>query len=310
MEYFCNFALNMSTITPTYNPHIPQTRTKHTHTYGVRVCPCAAFATEPCRPAACIPLAQPPAVPCPLPPVPWTFTFSAKEKDSETGYSYFGSRYYSSDLSIWLSVDPMASKYPSLSPYVYCKNSPVVLFDPDGEDAVYIAFPDYEITVGKKKYKHLGHAGVLLIDNKTGLTKYYEYGRYDKEGKGEVRKITISNVKIGKDGKPTQESLNKVLKQISNKAGQRGRIEGAYVESDKFKEMDDYAKQKLNENSDPKRRSYSMFFNNCGTFADDVIKQDSEVKKKAPVILDPRPVSIIKEYQKKFTKITYDPVKE
>ena len=34
-------------------------------------------------------------------------TFSAKEKDSETGLSYFGSRYYSSDLSIWLSVDPI-----------------------------------------------------------------------------------------------------------------------------------------------------------------------------------------------------------
>jgi len=240
----------------------------------------------------------------------WTYTFSAKEKDVETGLSYFGSRYYSSDLSIWLSVDPMASKYPSLSPYVYCKNSPIVLFDPDGEDAVYIAFPDYKITVGKKQYKHLGHAGVLLIDNKTGLTKYYEYGRYDKEGKGKVRKITISNVTIGEDGKPTQESLNKVLKQISNKAGQKGKIEGAYVESDKFKEMDDYAKQRLNENSDPKRRSYQLFFNNCGTFADDVIKQDSEVKKKAPVILDPRPVSIIKEYQKKFTKITYDPIKE
>jgi len=239
-----------------------------------------------------------------------TYTFSAKEKDLETGLSYFGSRYYSSDLSVWLSVDPMASKYPSLSPYVYCKNSPIVLFDPDGEDAVYIAFPDYKITVGKKQYKHLGHAGVLLIDNKTGLTKYYEYGRYDKEGKGKVRKITISNVTIGKDGKPTQESLNKVLKQISNKAGQKGKIEGAYVESDKFKEMDDYAKQRLNENSDPKRRSYQLFFNNCGTFADDVIKQDSEVKKKAPVILDPRPVSIIKEYQKKFTKITYDPIKE
>ena len=238
------------------------------------------------------------------------FTFSAKEKDVETGLSYFGSRYYSSDLSIWLSVDPQASKYPSLSPYVYCKNSPIVLFDPDGEDAVYIAFPDYKITVGKKQYKHLGHAGVLLIDNKTGLTKYYEYGRYDKEGKGKVRKITISNVTIGEDGKPTQESLNKVLKQISNKAGQKGKIEGAYVESDKFKEMDDYAKQRLNENSDPKRRSYQLFFNNCGTFADDVIKQDSEVKKKAPVILDPRPVSIIKEYQKKFTKITYDPIKE
>ena len=62
----------------------------------------------------------------------WTFTFSAKERDTETGYSYFGSRYYSSDLSIWLSVDPQASEYPSLSPYVYCANNPVKLIDPDG----------------------------------------------------------------------------------------------------------------------------------------------------------------------------------
>jgi RHS repeat-associated protein len=53
-----------------------------------------------------------PPVPCNLSPVNWIYTFSAKEKDTETGLSYFGSRYYSSDLSIWLSVDPMASKYP------------------------------------------------------------------------------------------------------------------------------------------------------------------------------------------------------
>lgn len=62
-----------------------------------------------------------------------THTFSAKEKDIETGLSYFGSRYYSSDLSIWLSVDPMAHKYPSLSPYVYCANNPIKLVDPNGE---------------------------------------------------------------------------------------------------------------------------------------------------------------------------------
>ena len=63
-----------------------------------------------------------------------TFTFSAKERDSETGLSYFGSRYYSSDLSIWRSVDPQAAKYPSLSPYVYCANNPVKLVDPNGEE--------------------------------------------------------------------------------------------------------------------------------------------------------------------------------
>ena len=62
------------------------------------------------------------------------YTFSAKEKDAETGYSYFGSRYYNSDLSIWLSVDPMSDKYPSLSPFVYCANNPVKVVDPNGEE--------------------------------------------------------------------------------------------------------------------------------------------------------------------------------
>ncbi len=64
----------------------------------------------------------------------WTYTFSAKERDTETGLSYFGSRYYSSDLSIWLSVDPQAAKYASLSPYNYCANNPIKLVDPNGEE--------------------------------------------------------------------------------------------------------------------------------------------------------------------------------
>ena len=61
-------------------------------------------------------------------------TFSSKERDAETGLSYFGARYYSSELSIWLSVDPMSDKYPSLSPYVYCADNPVKLVDPNGEE--------------------------------------------------------------------------------------------------------------------------------------------------------------------------------
>lgn len=60
------------------------------------------------------------------------YTFSGKEKDVETGYGYFGARYYDSGLSIWLSVDPMSDKYPSLSPYNYCANNPIILVDPDG----------------------------------------------------------------------------------------------------------------------------------------------------------------------------------
>ena len=60
-------------------------------------------------------------------------TFTGKERDAETGYSYFGARYYDSDLSgLFLSVDPLADKYPSISPYAYCAWNPVKLVDPDG----------------------------------------------------------------------------------------------------------------------------------------------------------------------------------
>ncbi len=62
------------------------------------------------------------------------YTFSGKERDEETGYSYFGARYYSSSLSIWLSVDPMSDKYPGVSPYTYCWNNPVRLVDLDGRE--------------------------------------------------------------------------------------------------------------------------------------------------------------------------------
>ncbi len=62
------------------------------------------------------------------------YKFSGKEKDEETSYSYFGARYYMSDVSIWLSVDPLAEKYPSMSPFMYCAGNPIMLIDPDGRD--------------------------------------------------------------------------------------------------------------------------------------------------------------------------------
>ena len=60
------------------------------------------------------------------------YTFSTKEKDSETNYSYFGARYYNSDISVWLSVDPMSDARPGLSPYNYCQWNPLVRIDMNG----------------------------------------------------------------------------------------------------------------------------------------------------------------------------------
>ena len=62
-------------------------------------------------------------------------SFTGKERDEETGYGYFGARYMDHELmTMWLSVDPMSDKYPSISPYAYCAWNPVKLVDPDGRD--------------------------------------------------------------------------------------------------------------------------------------------------------------------------------
>ena len=70
-----------------------------------------------------------------------------------------------------------------------------------------------------------------------------------------------------------------------------------------------YAESKIAENANSKRKEYSLRNNNCGTFAADVLKQDPSVKDKAPVIIDPRPNSIVKEYQDNFKSLNYDPKK-
>ncbi|MFS3060178.1 RHS repeat-associated core domain-containing protein [Bacteroides uniformis] len=239
------------------------------------------------------------------------YKYNSKEYDTKKGLNWYdyGARHYDAVLGRFMTVDPLAEKYYSESLYTYCYSNPINCIDPNGKDGIYIAFPDYKISTPIGKIGNLGHAGVLLIDNKTGVTKYYEYGRYDKEGKGVVRTFAVPNVKIGQDKKPTLESLNKTLSIISEQAGHAGRIEGAYIESDKFKEMKNYAESKIAENANSKRKEYSLRNNNCGTFAADVLKQDPSVKDKAPVIIDPRPNSIVKEYQDSFKSLNYDPKK-
>jgi len=68
------------------------------------------------------------------PPYITPYKFNGKEKDQETGYNYYGARYYWDKGSFWLSVDPMSDKYPHLTSYNYCANNPVMLIDPDGRE--------------------------------------------------------------------------------------------------------------------------------------------------------------------------------
>ena len=108
------------------------------------------------------------------------YKFNGKEKDDETGYSYYGARYYTDRLSIWLSVDPLADKYPHLSPYAYCSDNPIMRIDPDGME-------DKLVIVGRQ-------SEMALNQMRKGTTMTLDYN----ERTGEVTTKSLPRTEIDK----------------------------------------------------------------------------------------------------------------
>ena len=58
------------------------------------------------------------------------------ERDKETGLDYRGARFYDSDIARFLSLDPLAAKYPMLSAYNYVAGNPIIFVDPNGKEII------------------------------------------------------------------------------------------------------------------------------------------------------------------------------
>ncbi len=64
------------------------------------------------------------------------YKYNGKELDGEKGLNWYdySARQMEPALGRFLSIDPLAEKYYSVSPYVYCGNNPINAIDPDGRD--------------------------------------------------------------------------------------------------------------------------------------------------------------------------------
>ena len=67
------------------------------------------------------------------------YQYNGKEMDEMHGLRWldYGARMYEPALGRFMTMDPMAEKYYSISPYAYCANNPVNYVDPDGKYITY-----------------------------------------------------------------------------------------------------------------------------------------------------------------------------
>ena len=71
----------------------------------------------------------------------YRFGFNGKEEDFDMseGMLDFGARGMDSRICRFTSVDPLAAKYPSISPFVFVMNMPLIAIDPKGKDVYLVA---------------------------------------------------------------------------------------------------------------------------------------------------------------------------
>jgi hypothetical protein len=168
-------------------------------------------------------------------------------------------------------------------------------------------FPHF-VRVPVTRLPELGHAGVLFIEGRTGTTKYYEYGRY-KTTLGWVMRRPIPDVEIGSGDSPTISSLKAALHSISQQAGQKGPIQGAFIAlpDGSYGAMYAYARKRMLENNDPNRPPYSLLSHSCLQFMKQVAEEGGA---DMPVILDPRPDGYIHRVRERFPPLDYSPKTE
>ncbi len=104
------------------------------------------------------------------------YKFTGHERDAETGLNYMLARNGACpersrrdpEIGLFLSVDPLADKFPGWSPYNYTLNNPVMMTDPDGKAAWPVTTET--IAIGNAIKKIESFFSNLLSNGKTGLS--------------------------------------------------------------------------------------------------------------------------------------------
>ena len=105
---------------------------------------------------------------------PNTHKYSGKEFDTFGGTDLydFHARYHAPSTGRFMTVDPMAEKYPGISPYIYCAGNPVLFIDDDGTETKLYAT---KLPGAISAFDEATHT-FIVVTQANGDYKYYAYG--------------------------------------------------------------------------------------------------------------------------------------
>ncbi len=197
------------------------------------------------------------------------YKYNGKEFDQMHGLNLYdySARYMEPALGRFTTIDPLAEKYYSVSPYVYCMNNPLIYTDPSG-DSVRV-YTETQAT---------GHAWISVGEGDKMVV--YSYGRYNgtnkgpdgssnslANGPGVLLKLTSEEAKAYNEEKAaTTEISVYVVTDVADKTISivlDKKFNSSSVSPDKGKYKDNPSAHVIDE--------YSLTSNNCTTVVSDVL---------------------------------------
>ncbi len=174
------------------------------------------------------------------------FYFNGKEIqtiDDWTTPLDYGARIYDPEILRWEKPDPLAEKYPEISPYVFSNNNPVLYVDKDGRDPIKALQMLYESLSGRVTLGFRGAASIDLANRSlgfdvnlgSGTIAYKDNGEGISMGEGNVVnggvEVGIGVLSIGVE-QEVRDNNNGTATRTTELTGSAAIISGSHIEEE------------------------------------------------------------------------------
>ena len=140
------------------------------------------------------------------------YKYSTKELDRENGLDWYDSkaRMYDPTIGRTPTQNPMAEKYYSMSPYLWCAANPITFTDPNGKEVDVI----WLLRIDQSCNTNYSQQFISELNSITGLSLYI-----DKEGKLKynIKETGEVEIKATNKGQGSQTARNHLKSLIDNK---------------------------------------------------------------------------------------------